>query len=661
MENPFRRRVTERLRDDEAFLALVSPEPVSTFLGRFGKTGELYELLVIINGAPGSGKTTLARLFQYRTIATLLRNRNLDSHKSLLATLTESGAITTGDFPRIVGTRLPMESNYRDLWEFPYPEELRTNLLTTFIQARAVLGWLRELRVAGIGLEKIEAVPREDAGVATETIGGTTGEGLHTRARDVELAIYGIASALLAPTIESLPRDALGAYRPFDVIDRIRIKEKGNRPELVLQPVIILDDAHSLHPTQFQALQRWLIRRELRVGRWVLTRLDILSPGQVLTAANEHHDSALEMPGITKARDTLDIWLQSTVDERKEQRTSFRRMAKDMAGRYLRQMSLFSTRGINRLEDMLANDEPALPPGKLRDLSDQVATAQRKFAITKERRSEFEKEIARYEKSSAAIPADLRLEVLLILMHRYVNRVPQASLFSSEQDPEPSKPLTVKKAVVDGARIHLLHRFNRPYYFGIDNLCDASSENAEQFLRLASLLVDHAATQLTRGKAATLDPAVQDKELRKHAAELIHSWNFPHHERVRRLTDTIAKECVEKSCELNAPLGAGANAFGIRAADFEQRMEGDTDLSRVLQFAIAYNAITLVPNYTCKDEKWYLLELGGLAILKHGLPLQRGGFLERTADYLSRIVTAPASATITQATQGQTKDHTSNV
>jgi hypothetical protein len=510
-----------------------------------------------------------------------------------------------------------------------------------------VLGWLRELRGGGIDLDEIEALPREDAEVAIETIGGTTGRGLHERARDVERALYEIASALLAPAKESLPSAATGAYRPFDVIERIRIREKGNRPELILQPLIILDDAHSLHPKQFQALQRWLIRREVRVARWILTRLDILSPTQVLTAANEQHDSAIEMPGITKARDTLDIWLQSTIDERKEHRTGFRRMAKDMASRYLRQMSLFSTRGIGRLDDMLANDEPALPPGKLRELSDQVGAAQRKFAITKTRRSELEKEVDRYERASAVIPADLRLEVLLILMHRYANRVPQASLFSSEQDPEPSKPLTVKKAVLDGARIHLLHRYNRPYYFGIDSLCDASSENAEQFLRLASLLVDHAATQLTRGKSATLDPSVQDKELRKHAAELIHSWNFPHHERVRRLTDTIAKECVEKSCELNAPLGAGANAFGIRASDFEQRLETDTDLSRVLQFAIAYNAITLVPNYTCKDEKWYLLELGGLAILKHGLPLQRGGFLERTGDYLSRIVTGPTSALVT--------------
>ena len=193
-----------------------------------------------------------------------------------------------------------------------------------------------------------------------------------------------------------------------------------------------------------------------------------------------------------------------------------------------------------------------------------------------------------------------------------------------------------------------MHRFSRPYYFGIDNLCDASSENAEQFLRLASLLVDHSATQLTRGRPATLDPSVQDKELRKYAGELIHSWNFPHRERVRRLTDTIARECVEKSCELNASLGAGANAFGIRSSDFERRVETDSDLARALQFAVAYNAITLVPNYTCKDEKWYLLELGGLAILKHGLPLQRGGFLERTADYLSRVVTGSTRPTATQ-------------
>ena len=38
-------------------------------------------------------------------------------------------------------------------------------------------------------------------------------------------------------------------------------------------------------------------------------------------------------------------------------------------------------------------------------------------------------------------------------------------------------------------RIQLMHEFGRPYYFGMDVLCDGASENAELFLQLAGRLV----------------------------------------------------------------------------------------------------------------------------------------------------------------------------
>jgi len=74
------------------------------------------------------------------------------------------------------------------------------------------------------------------------------------------------------------------------------------------------------------------------------------------------------------------------------------------------------------------------------------------------------------------------------MFYRYVNRVPQESLFNlteNEAGPEPSKPLKATTGMADGARIFLMHNFSRPYYYGIEALCDGSSENAELFLQLA--------------------------------------------------------------------------------------------------------------------------------------------------------------------------------
>jgi hypothetical protein len=132
MANPFEKRATEYLRDDEAFLAVVTPEPLATFFQKPAQEGRLYDRLTMIIGTPGSGKTTLARLFQFTTLRTLLRNRGMNSYKPLIDTLTACGAIEN-ERPTLIGGRLPLEAEYRDFWEFPYPEDLKIGLMIALL------------------------------------------------------------------------------------------------------------------------------------------------------------------------------------------------------------------------------------------------------------------------------------------------------------------------------------------------------------------------------------------------------------------------------------------------------------------------------------------------------------------------------------------------
>jgi hypothetical protein len=641
MDNPFLKRATEFYRDEEAFLAVISPEPIRYFLLRDTKRNSLFEKLVNIRGTPGSGKTTMAKVFEFPALSALLRNRSIATYGELVDTMTACGALVDGELV-VLGCRLPLETDYREVWEFEYPEHVKVSLTSALVQARAVLGWLRHLQQGGYDLAQVRIHPKEDAAAKVEAIGGTSGDRLLERARAVERALYRVVGALVPPELGELD-DILGeAYRPFDVIEHIVIISPDGR-ERKLRPLVILDDAHALHPTQFRALQRILIRREIRVARWILARFDVLHPKEAFEALTEDRPDEPPMPGVTASRDYLPIMLQSGVDDRRRHRVAFRRMAMDMASRYLLQMEIFRTRNLGRLENLLKDEVAPLSKSKLEDLAEHVDTVQRKFRISGERRAELSASVEAYTPEGlASVPPELKLAMLSILMHRMQKRG-QAGLFDSEL-PEPASKLPKVDATVYGAaRIHLLHRYDRPYYVGIDDVCDASSENAEQFLRLAAELVEISAVNIIRGKSASLDAATQHDKLRKKATHVVQEWDFPRAKHVRKLVEVLAEQCLKKSLEPNAPLGPGANAYGILQEEFEAIPDQHSDLAQLLQAAIANNALTVVPRYNCKNKEWCLLELGGIVILRHGLTLKRGGFLEGSASALAGLAREGAS------------------
>ncbi len=642
--NPFTKRATELYRDDIAFLQVVSPEPLNVYFAPAAKEDALFDRLVTIIGTPGSGKTTMARLFQFQALRAVLRQSDTDTYRPLLDALTHCKAIMS-DRPTVVGFRLPLETEYRDFWELPYKEDIKFNLMCGLLQARAMLGWLRNLEASDIRLEDIQIVPKAGTEAATQAIGGVTGSMLLARAQEVEQAIYKISAALVAPNVEELNEHAVSAYRPFDVVTELLVRD-GN-DEYRLRPLVMFDDAHSLHQRQFDQFLRWLIRRELAVARWVLSRLDAMSPEGVLLGSKAFVSEDESLPGVQRGREIKVITLQgeSLGNGRSMGRRAFRRMAKDMANRYLLQMPTFSRKRVTEFSTLIQSAPDSLATPQLSRLTQDIDSKQERLSLGAEDRAKLEKQITTYLAGAETTDTgeDVKLGMLRILMARYAARRPQVSLFGDDDEQRPEgRSVRADSSVAEGARLQLHHEFRRPFFYGIDTLCDAGSENAEQFLRLAADLVDRSETLIIRDKNYTLSPKVQHDLLRQRADAIITEWNFPLHPQVRLLCDAIGEVCKERSMQETAPLGAGANGVGILEEEFARIPETSPQLARVLQFGVAYNAFSLVRNRIVKDRKWCLIELSGVQAIHFGLTLQRGGFVEWNLRTLTDAIKPPA-------------------
>lgn len=144
MANPFLRRATEYIRDASAFLSIVSPEPLITFVGNNPDKARLFEMPVRVVGSPGSGKTMMATLVEFRMVEAIVRDQSSENNRTLAAALSKSGFVDNL-IPQVAAVRLPMESEYRDFWELPYDEPIKIKLLLSLIQARTILALFRNL------------------------------------------------------------------------------------------------------------------------------------------------------------------------------------------------------------------------------------------------------------------------------------------------------------------------------------------------------------------------------------------------------------------------------------------------------------------------------------------------------------------------------------
>lgn len=639
MTSPFQRRASELIPSDGAFLAHVAPAPLEVYFQPYGENDALYDRLTVVTGSPGSGKTTVARLFQFQTLLYLHRHADQPALSELYQQMGECRAVDT-DFLCIAGTRLSMEINYRDFWECPYEPGVKHWLTQALISARAILGWAREFTEAGIPLSNVRAVFRADSAAGADAVGGESLEDMRRVAMEIERETYHIATALIAPTADMFSDRLKQGYQPLEILKGFTITvDEGS---FDLRPLIMLDDMHALHADQRDATLRWLVRRDIAIARWVLWRFDALRPDHVLHDRELSADFGSTAPaaGVQVPREITDIRLQQNSD-RRSGRTQFRKMAQQMGRRYLNQMDVFKSEGVESLEEMLEKRLTDVTPTIQEKIVSRTRAAIRRAnlpnAAVQQLDSDTRDYLSRRDISGTEAEA-VREGMMSILVARAVKRTPQSSFFDTlgqEEEVEVEEiGIKPKPGIEQGARIQLANQFGIPLYYGPEALFDAGSENAEQFLQMAAPMVDLLRVKTIRRRLRMLDAKEQHQALVNEAERIVRMWNFPESTAVRRLAEAIARECLQRSMQDSAPLGAGASAIGVPMEDFEKIVPSQPDLARVLQFGVAYNVFTLVPNYGTKRRLWCLIELGGAMLIKTGLTFQKGGFVEKRLSHV---------------------------
>lgn len=634
MDNPFKKRRTELITDRRTLLSLVSSVPIEEFFEPEKK--QLLEKLTLVVGTPGCGKTTIAQIVEFESLYNLCLETASPINRDLVDVLTGHELIRDG-LPAILGHRLAMSTNFRDIWELPYSDQTRLALLRAFLQSKAVLGWFNQLDVMGVSMEHVEIVMGANSESVFSTTGADRAESFREYARGIELAIFRIVTSLVPPEEKDMAENFLNtSYDVFEVLRGFRVRRWPGSPDalidtdVVLRPMIIVDDAHELHPMQFTQLRDWLKTKAMGVSRWLMCRPDVVSADDYREALTKDAISEEDMqPGSIRDRDYIMKLMQLGTAKR------FKHVATDIASRYIASIPEFRRRGISDLKPLLNQTATAeLAPGVYRQLEEKVDKLAQDARFSK---MLVESLHARVRDD---VPADESQAALRILIYREKNKTPQINLLGDDEllDEPASDDKKVNSTVLEGARVQMMHEFERPYYFGMDKLIAASNSNIEQFVRLAGTLVDELLARVIRNREPFLAPKAQHVALVGQAKQAMSDWDFPYNAVVRALVKEIATQCVAKTLQGNAPLGAGANAIGIPQEEMDAILRRDGRLARVLHFAFAYNALVFVPDYRCKNKVWCLLELGALPNLAYGLTLNRGGFIESTLRKLQAMV-----------------------
>ena len=608
--NPFRIRTSEQSSTQEEFISLFGSE-VLDLLPRDG----LWDRMMILEAAPGAGKSTILRLFSPEVLMEVYRNRTRTENLDLFSRLEDLGALSQSG-PNILGTLVSCRGQYAaiDDLSLTMPEKIRW--FFGLLDARVTLLTLKDLCVFAElefpkELSRISIFPNASATDTARTI--DNGLRLFDEAARREDSLV---SAIDSLTNRNIDEESLRTeLRYLRTLSSCRFELENVRLPTVY--LTMFDDVQDLTPWQQRALIKDLENRDVRTGRWIARRLDVLSIDELLQSGGKS--------GRDYERRRIEDWARTN-------RVGFNKLLKSIADRRIRKADL----AITRFESLL--DAQMARPSEIRSAK-QTAIDERQAVLNGlGNQSPFAGWIERTEeetdKSSKHMQVASSWRALEILTNRRRNRKGQSPINS----PRSVEELLQQRngAVTTAAELLVAIDHNLPFYYGLKRLSDLASANVEQFLRIGSALFDkHSMLRIT-GRRNNISSTEQDSIVRQLAkstfAEL--PVYVSHGQDVQKLVHSIgtfAREVTTREAASYAPgiLGVGLKKSQFDALLNQQTLEERPELGRlreVLKACIAHNVLEPRGPMKVKGDLWMVFYLNRLLSPAFDLPVVSSQF-----------------------------------
>ena len=604
-KNPFLKRFTDRTGlKQTSFLSMYAPQLVRRLLNNDNLLLPKASWLI---GMPGSGKTTILRLFQIDMLIDIIRHKDIYPH--IYDVLAES-KIVEEDAIRKIGIYLHIDELYSETATVKMQGIENEKLFFTLFDIRvskqvvkaikefySFNAMRKEIKIYGVPHDRLSPLLfSEDKGF----------EEFENNVNELEISLSNLLTSFPGTPA---PKD-LELHNRISCLDMISVQQKNHQVAFIL----MIDDAHEMNPDQFKSFKLGIERRNT-FPRWIASRKHIYPINELLSFSN----------GTTDGRETESIDLDSRLSE---QPSVYKKFIKILVDRRLKFTTFLNEFTCEQIESMLSSEiEP----------SENLLSKLHK---------EIKIEVDRLRKDfihSAFINCDLfqddkipilDKEIMLIKLHRALKKKQMLLFPTIIKDDSDSVAAKDRQA----AELFYRKRSKFPLYFGFEDIISVSSFNVEQFLRVFSPFIDRMIYRVELDKNRNIDAKEQSKIFKKIANEYVDKIlsRLLYGRKICRLVDNLGRFFAFRTYEPNAPHAPGVTQLAILASEVEilkkTNLENTpwlNELSHVLSTSIANNVI--IPEKPQKQgakgsEIKHIFSLNRLLCIKHSLPMQRGGF-----------------------------------